>query len=629
MNRKTLAGLMVGVVTLSSGLGWVAASQIRSPAEVAARTAPPSASPILVPVEKRVLSTDIVTRGTGRFGTSKQITLPPSTLKTTPSLITTLPLVGAKLSEGDVILTTSGRPVFLVEGIRPTFRDLGPGVVGDDVVQLEEALVRLGFNPGPPDGIYDGRTEIAVVAWYASAGFAAIKATDAQVAVIRALEQDLSLAQIDILGAKDRIATAEADYVAAQAAYSVAVAGGDTTAAIALAQRDADAANILAKAEVASKQGALDALITTATSTELRLAERALAAALATQESTRMSGKKSIALARRVTDDAAVVLAAAETAAAAANLAATHDVAGKQEALDLLKSGVLGTPAEIRTARANLELAIAAAEVTRLAGETTIANARTGKASASVAAAAATVTATATILKNAKAALDVAKRRGLVVRGDLGKANRRAGVYVPADEIVFVESVPLLVAATTTVVGAPASGPIMTVTNSAVVIDSSLPLADAPLVKEGMTVAIDEPQLGLATTGVVSRVATSPGTDSVDGFHIYFVVTVNEAPPGLVGSSVRLTIPIKSSGGEVLTVPVSALSMTTDGSSRVQTSANGILSFVTVKPGLSATGYVGVTPIVGNLSVGDMVVVGFEQTVVLGTKTPSTSVPGG
>jgi hypothetical protein len=35
---------------------------IDSPAEIAARTAPPQAAPILVPAEERVISTDIVTR---------------------------------------------------------------------------------------------------------------------------------------------------------------------------------------------------------------------------------------------------------------------------------------------------------------------------------------------------------------------------------------------------------------------------------------------------------------------------------------------------------------------------------------------------------------------------------------
>jgi len=615
MRRTTLAGLTVGVVVLSSSLGWLAASRIRSPAEVAARTAPPSASPILVPVEERLLSTDIVTRGTGRFGAPKQITLPPSGLKPDPSLVTTLPLIGAELAEGDVILTTSGRPVFLLSGSRPSFRDLGPGIDGYDVQQLEEALIRLGFDPGPVDGTYDTQTEAAVSAWYTDAGFAAIKATDAQVAVIRALEQDLSTAQLDILGAKDRVATTEADLVAAQAAHTAAVNGGDTKAAVAAAQREADAANALADAEVAAKQLALDdvSAVKAASPAEIQAAEGDLAGALTAQTSTRLTGEQNIASAQHALDQAPAVLATAQAEAAAANQTAANDVANKRAALDRLRAGTVGTPSEIRAARSDLVVATAAAEATRRAGETAIANAQINSGNSSVAATAAAVTATATVLDNAKSALDVAQQRGLAVSGDLGTANRRAGVYVPSDEVVFIDSVPLRVAENTVVVGAPATGPIMTITNSAVAIDSSLPLEEAPLVEEGMTVMVDEPQLGLTATGVVSRVATSPGTDGVDGFHIYFVIAVDNAPPGLVGSSVRLTVPIESSGGAVLAVPVSALSMTTDGTSRVQTSTAGVLAFVSVEPGLSANGYVGVTPTDGSLLVGALVVVGFEQ----------------
>jgi multidrug efflux pump subunit AcrA (membrane-fusion protein) len=627
MKRRTLAGLTVGVVVVSSALGWVAASQIRSPAEEAARTAPPSASPILVPVEERVLSTDIVTRGTGRFGAPTQITLPPSGLKPDTSLVTTLPLVGAELAEGDVMLTTSGRPVFLLSGSRPSFRDLGPGIDGYDVQQLEEGLVRLGFDPGPVDGTYDTQTEAAVSAWYTGAGFAAIKATDAQVAAIRALEQDLSSAQLDILSAKDRVATARADLVAAQAARITAVDGiskaaspaeiqaaeadlaaaltaqtstrltGEQTiasaqhaldqapAALAAAQAEAAAANQTAANDVATKQAALDLVRAdpSATPAAIQAAEADLAAALTAQTSTRLTGEQTIASAQHALDQAPAALAAAQAEAAAANQTAANDVATKQATLDRLLAGTVGTPVEISAARSELDIATAS------------------------------VTAAATVLDNAKSALVVAEQRGLVVSGDLDTANRQAGVYVPSDEVVFIDSVPLRIAENTVVVGAPATGPIMTITNSSVAIDSSLPLEEAPLVKEGMTVLVDEPQLGLTATGVVSRVATSPGTDGVDGFHIYFVIAVDSAPPGLVGSSVRLTIPIESTGGAVLAVPVSALSMTTDGTSRVQTSAAGVLAFVTVEPGLSANGYVGVIPTDGSLVAGDLVVVGFEQ----------------
>jgi multidrug efflux pump subunit AcrA (membrane-fusion protein) len=75
---------------------------------------------------------------------------------------------------------------------------------------------------------------------------------------------------------------------------------------------------------------------------------------------------------------------------------------------------------------------------------------------------------------------------------------------------------------------------------------------------------------------------------------------------------VRITIPVESTDGEVLAVPIAALSATADGTSRVEVAEGegGATRFVTVNPGLSAEGYVEVDPVDGNLGEGDRVVVG-------------------
>ncbi|MGH8603007.1 MAG: peptidoglycan-binding domain-containing protein, partial [Gammaproteobacteria bacterium] len=160
---------LVAVVAVGA---WVASSRIESPAEAAARTAPPTPSPILVPVEERVLSSNIVTRGTARFGLPQPISLAPSVLKANAAgLITTLPLLNTQFKEGDVMLTASGRPLLVLQGQVPAFRDLVPGISGKDVRQLEQGLERLGFDPGPVDGTFDQRTSAAVANWYTSAGY--------------------------------------------------------------------------------------------------------------------------------------------------------------------------------------------------------------------------------------------------------------------------------------------------------------------------------------------------------------------------------------------------------------------------------------------------------------------------
>jgi hypothetical protein len=190
---------------------------------------------------------------------------------------------------------------------------------------------------------------------------------------------------------------------------------------------------------------------------------------------------------------------------------------------------------------------------------------------------------------------------------------RKAESPLPLDEIVFLPSVPVRVEEVRVKIGEAAAGPVIGITNNQLAIDSSLPLSEAPLVKPGMAVAIDEPALGLQATGIVSRVADTPGTDGVDGYHIYFEVLVDETPVSLDGVSLRLTIPVESTGGAVTVVPVSALFLATDGTSRLQVEHNGTLELIEVKPGLSADGFVEVTSVNGTLSAGQLVLVGYEN----------------
>ena len=780
VNRRTLGAATISLVVLSSAIGWVAGSRIRSPAEVASRTAAPTAAAILVPVEERVLSTDIVTRGTARFGAPQIVSVTPSGWKPDASLITSLPAIGTEVNDGDVLITTSGRPVFLVAGKQPAFRDMGPGVEGDDVRQLEEALGRFGYDPGPVDGVYDASTGAAVALWYADVNFAPFQTTDVQLSVITSLERDLSLATLDVRGAQDGVATARADLLAAQAANSAVLAGGNgqtvdavrrkgaatnrraqlevdakqavvdqvksgtpasaaeidaakrdltrTQAAVEpirsaglravaaakravveasvsltlarseavaanlgaqadlinkqtalgtllaelavgpakvdalrreltfaqaavetvrltgvravaaaqnaapedliIAQSEADAANLGAQADLINKQTALGVLLAelAVVPAKVDALRRELTFAQAAVETVRLTGVQAVSTAQQAVDVAPKDLVTAESEAVAANLAGQDDVAGKQAMLDVLLAPAHGSAAEVRVAQADLDLAVLNLESTRLAGEQALAAASSGSLQAEIAAAAAQVAAAQTVAENAGASLATRTEQAAAVALELDILKLRSGTLVPADELVFVANAPVRVAEAIGATGEPAAGPVLAVTNSVVAIDSSLPLEEVPLIAEGMSVVLDEPLLGINATGTVSRLAATPGTDGVDGFHVYFEILVDEAPPGLVGSSVRITIPVESSGGAVRAVPVSALSMTADGSSRVQKSVGGALEFVAVEPGLSAKGYVGITPIGGTLDIGDLVVVGFDGPVAPAADVTPTTV---
>lgn len=385
MQRRNLLLVMVVAVLVAFLATWVAAAQIRSPAEVAARTAAPEPSLILVPVVEKVLSTRVVTRGTAHFGSPQDLAVTPSKLKSGPRVVTQLPARGERVAAGQVLATVSGRPVLVLDGRLPAYRDLGPGMSGPDVAQLERSLRRHRLDPGRVDGVFDSATGGALAAMYRRHGFEPLVAT-------------------------------EATLTAARPAEAVLVAGGFA----------------------------------------------------------------------------------------------------------------------------------------------------------------------------------------------------QPGVQLPSDEVVFVSSGPLRVSELPTSVGAPARGPLVTVTDSDVVIDGVLPVEQAGRVRVGAEVLVDEPTLGIDTKGVVASVAGRAGTAGADGFHVAFRVAVEQPPAALVGASVRLTIPIRSTRTAQLAVPVTAVSLGPDGGSRVEKSVGGKTEFVAVRTGLSADGFVSITPEQGSLSAGDRVVVGFK-----------------
>ena len=573
---KMLAGVLAAVAAAAS-LAWVVGSRIESPADAAARTAAPAPSPILVPIEKRVLGSSVVTRGTVRFGLPEPISIAPSTLKPAAGLIATLPLRGVQVPEGGALLTASGRPVFVLRGNLPAYRDLVPGIRGDDVRQLKEALTRLGYDPGTVDGYYSQQTAAAVARWYRAKGWEPFGPTREQLALIRTLEHDAG----------------DANKVAQAAATAAAAAAPAVDAARAAAEHSArtSAAEVAARmAELHSLEAGRDTDLSLALRNERAKADHANAAAesdLAAQiadeafisldprqpETARMAAKAKLELARATAHktrlEGLAAVQAAERAAA--------QVGGK---IELAKSAVTSAQLAERSVRLEGEKQVRAATDAQ---------------------------------KLAEYDARLAGERARQLAADLNLAQDKLGVQLPVDELVFLRTLPVRVEEVKAIVGAPATGPVLSVTDNLLSIDSSLTLDSAPLVKPGMKVAIDEQALGVKATGTVQTVAGTPGTRGVDGFHIYFEVRVDPTPVKLDGFSVRLTIPIKSTDGAVTAVPMSALSLAADGSSRVQVHEEGELKYVTVKPGLSADGFVEVTPINGKLEVGQLVVVGYND----------------
>ena len=513
------------------------------------------------------MSSEVVTRGTVRFGLPQPISIVPSTVKGSVGLIAALPRPNTSFKDGEVIMTASGRPVFILRGETPTFRDMAPSISGGDVRQLEEALARLGFDPGPVDGTYDEKTSAAVERWYRNSGRDPFGPTREQSAALLTLEKDLS----DAVRAR----------LAAGAAHETAERA--VAAARALAEQNTRQAALDSAARGGDRRRYADMRAGQSLAVDAERARAAHAASVAEAD-----------LAAQINERALIVLDPRQTQAARNTVEARLRAARAARYKAKLEAELAITTAarEAALTEQRMQVAEATVKAARLEGERSVRAALEQQ-------------------KVTEFDLKVASERAERLERDYAAARKRLGIQVPADEIVFLPALPVRVHELTAVVGGNASGPVMSVTDNQLSIDSRLPIETASLVRPGAKVAVDEQALGIKATGVVETVATTPGTHGVDGYHFYLGVRLENTPGrSLAGLSVRLTIPIETSKGAVIVVPTNALWLAADGTTRVLVGRGGKTEYVHVQPGLSAGGYVEVTPLDARLVPGEFVVVG-------------------
>lgn len=86
--------------------------------------------------------------------------------------VTWLPAEGTVIERGDPLYELDGeRSGILMYGTRPAWRDLAEGIEGEDVRQLQENLIELGFGDAlAASGVFDTATTALVKAWQASIG---------------------------------------------------------------------------------------------------------------------------------------------------------------------------------------------------------------------------------------------------------------------------------------------------------------------------------------------------------------------------------------------------------------------------------------------------------------------------
>lgn len=303
LTRNRLVAGVLAIVVASGALGWIVGSRITSPAEAAARAQAPTPSLITVAVDQRKLSADIIARGAIDFDDPVALTMSGTVGEAGIAQIVTKVLeAGTDLDEGDVAIEVAGRPVFLLQGELPVYRDLRPGSTGADVLQLEQALVRLGLM-SHADERWSKETGAAIQALYASAGYVANTtsksdqaALDAARDQVRFANQALQDAIAALNGSGGGSSLVEAQNAVADAQAALAVAQAARTAAVGSAQGQVTVAE--AELQDLLDSGSATPAEITAAQAAVTNAQNSLAAVQAEQDALVGSAERALNLAR-------------------------------------------------------------------------------------------------------------------------------------------------------------------------------------------------------------------------------------------------------------------------------------------------------------------------------------------
>ncbi|HEX6336871.1 MAG TPA: peptidoglycan-binding protein [Jiangellaceae bacterium] len=192
----------------------------------------------------------------------------------------------------------------------------------------------------------------------------------------------------------------------------------------------------------------------------------------------------------------------------------------------------------------------------------------------------------------------------------LSEAQAAAGTPLPAAEVVYVTSLPRRVDEVMVKRGDTVEGAVMSVSGADMVVTANVDQAARMLLDVEMTTLLDLPT-GEQVEGVITDIEEAEGDEAI-GYDVVIAPgeLTAEQVEALRAANVRVTIPVTSTSGDVLAVPLAALTAGPGGESRVEVQRNGEMVLVEVEVGLTADGYAEVEPVDGELAEGDLVVVG-------------------
>ena len=216
-----------------------------------------------------------------------------------------------------------------------------------------------------------------------------------------------------------------------------------------------------------------------------------------------------------------------------------------------------------------------------------------------------------------RAQLTAAQDQLQAARDEVARAQQAVLPTLPAGEVLYLTQLPRRVDAVGARRGAVLEGAAMTVSGATVALSGTVAAADARLLEAGMTATLVLPDDG-EHPATIREVAEG---ESGEGGR--WTVQLEPAPltpeqvTELQGANVRVRIPVGATDGDVLSVPLAALSAGPGGESRVEVvdgdprdAERAAVRTVVVETGLAADGAVEVRPVEGELTRGDLVVVG-------------------
>lgn len=149
MRARRIVTALVVLGTLVGGLvgGWLAAEKLQSPAQVAARAAPPEPSDVVATVTVGELTEQVTARSEITRESASTVEVALAGAEQSVVTATGVP-PGSEISAGGVALEVNGRPVIATTGAFPYYRDMAEGDTGPDVEQLQRFLMSCGYRTG-------------------------------------------------------------------------------------------------------------------------------------------------------------------------------------------------------------------------------------------------------------------------------------------------------------------------------------------------------------------------------------------------------------------------------------------------------------------------------------------------